>query len=483
MASPEAEDDKEQLPMFRPFLEDEMRYRKTSAAVDISLGDEMPLPKYLQATFPRYLIGRSIRDLDPFYNGKNTFLVISSDWTIHRYSSKKVFWFLGPFHPLRWFCIRVTTHWLFRYLTLLVYLAFAALLGFVFSARYRIAFFGLFFIYFYLEMIIRILARGFLFHPFSYLRSHWNCYDFIANAGLFMFSPFYPLRLMKIIHHFTYTRVTFSWMFRCLTSMKDLLCYGAFLFLFFTFFESAKFGGIFNYGCIQTMGTNPGTVTKFPYSPRGNVLVSNTEQLGDYILCGNHSFARRCPENYTCVEVDGRIPEFGFTHFDNFWASSLSTLRLMSRDYWEELFTKVSAADGPGDVAFFLTVIVYGGYFMINLFVAYLAVGITQLLSILEGKDPKKLSKKDKISMVNAEKLSDGQQDGYKTTPDNGQTDEIEGVQVINEETRFQEIQFLTTDDGGVMALNTDATQTAVPIEATSDDKSKWSYLFSYYSL
>ncbi|KAJ1210038.1 hypothetical protein NDU88_005406 [Pleurodeles waltl] len=71
-----------------------------------------------------------------------------------------------------------------------------------------------------LEMVVKILARGFVFHPFSYLRISWNWLDFVVMllAYLTLAFPFIPglsalraFRALKIIS---------------LIPVKDSLCMG-----------------------------------------------------------------------------------------------------------------------------------------------------------------------------------------------------------------------------------------------------------------
>lgn len=53
-----------------------------------------------------------------------------------------------------------------------------------------------------------------------------------------------------------------------------------------------------------------------------------------------HSTPRRCPEGYTCIKA-GRNPNYGYTSYDTFSWAFLSLFRLMTQDYWENLFQLV----------------------------------------------------------------------------------------------------------------------------------------------
>jgi len=48
-----------------------------------------------------------------------------------------------------------------------------------------------------------------------------------------------------------------------------------------------------------------------------------------------------CPPNYRCVEGGGN-PNYGYTNYDNFGSALLCSFRLMTQDYWENLYQMVS---------------------------------------------------------------------------------------------------------------------------------------------
>lgn len=48
----------------------------------------------------------------------------------------------------------------------------------------------------------------------------------------------------------------------------------------------------------------------------------------------------RCPEGYTCMKA-GRNPNYGYTSFDSFGWAFLALFRLMTQDFWENLYMLV----------------------------------------------------------------------------------------------------------------------------------------------
>lgn len=65
------------------------------------------------------------------------------------------------------------------------------------------------------------------------------------------------------------------------------------------------------------------------------------EEMKNYQLCGNSSGAGPCPENYICLEGFGDNPDNGYTNFDTFGWAFLCAFRLMTQDFWEDLYQAV----------------------------------------------------------------------------------------------------------------------------------------------
>lgn len=52
---------------------------------------------------------------------------------------------------------------------------------------------------------------------------------------------------------------------------------------------------------------------------------------------------RKCPEGYECMKA-GRNPNYGYTSYDTFSWAFLALFRLMTQDYWENLFQLVGTS-------------------------------------------------------------------------------------------------------------------------------------------
>lgn len=52
-------------------------------------------------------------------------------------------------------------------------------------------------------------------------------------------------------------------------------------------------------------------------------------------------WCRQCPEGFSCIKV-GKNPDYGYTSFDSFGWAFLSLFRLMTQDFWENLYQQVN---------------------------------------------------------------------------------------------------------------------------------------------
>lgn len=118
---------------------------------------------------------------------------------------------------------------------------------------------------------------------------------------------------------------------------------------------------------------------------------TNWETIDDNpVLCGNATGAHHCNENYTCFRV-GENPNHGYTSFDNFMWSMLTTFQLITLDYWEDVYNKVLATCGPMSVSFFTIVVFFGSFYLINLMLAVVALSYEEEAEITQEERRKDL--------------------------------------------------------------------------------------------
>ena len=57
-------------------------------------------------------------------------------------------------------------------------------------------------------------------------------------------------------------------------------------------------------------------------------------------VCVSVCVYRNCPEGYMCMKA-GNNPNYGYTSYDSFGWAFLALFRLMTQDFWENLFMLV----------------------------------------------------------------------------------------------------------------------------------------------
>ena len=107
----------------------------------------------------------------------------------------------------------------------------------------------------------------------------------------------------------------------------------------------------------------------------------------DPVLCGNATGAGPCPANHTCLQGFGRNPNYGYTSFDTFGWSFLSAFRLMTQDYWEDIYQKVLRTMGPWHILFFVVIIFLGSFYLVNLILAIVAMSYDELQKKAEEEE------------------------------------------------------------------------------------------------
>ncbi|XP_016092338.1 sodium channel protein type 3 subunit alpha-like [Sinocyclocheilus grahami] len=85
------------------------------------------------------------------------------------------------------------------------------------------------------------------------------------------------------------------------------------------------------------------------------------------------SHCYKCPDGFECMKT-GRNPNYGYTSFDSFGWAFLSLFRLMTQDYWENLYHHTLRSVGKAYMVFFVLVIFLGSFYLVNLILAVVAM-------------------------------------------------------------------------------------------------------------
>ncbi|XP_037703377.1 sodium channel protein type 5 subunit alpha isoform X2 [Choloepus didactylus] len=343
---------------------------------------------------PRELIGEPLEDLDPFYSTQKTFIVLNKGKTIFRFSATNALYVLSPFHPVRRAAVKILVHSLFSMLimcTILTNCVFMAqrdpppwtkYVEYTFTAIYTF------------ESLVKILARGFCLHAFTFLRDPWNWLDFsvivmayvsenIKLGNLSALRTFRVLRALKTISVIPGLKTIVGALIQSVKKLADVMVLTVFCLSVFALIGLQLFMGNLRHKCVRNFtmynGTNGSveadglvwdSLDDYLNDP-GNYLLKNGTT--DVLLCGNSSDAGTCPEGYRCLKA-GQNPDHGYTSFDSFAWAFLALFRLMTQDYWERLYQQTLRSAGKIYMIFFMLVIFLGSFYLVNLILAVVAM-------------------------------------------------------------------------------------------------------------
>ncbi|XP_065325765.1 sodium channel, voltage-gated, type I like, alpha b isoform X1 [Pelmatolapia mariae] len=264
------------------------------------------------------------------------------------------------------------------------------------------------------ESLIKILARGFCVGKFTFLRDPWNWLDFsvilmayiteFVNLGnVSALRTFRVLRALKTISVIPGLKTIVGALIQSVKKLSDVMILTVFCLSVFALIGLQLFMGNLRQKCVRIpLGSN---TTLNNTHESNNTLVENitlvenvtfmeniTKNSFDWIeyindernyyylpgrrdalLCGNGSGAGVCPEGFSCMKA-GRNPDYGYTSFDTFSWAFLSLFRLMTQDYWENLYQQTLRAAGKPYMIFFVLVIFLGSFYLVNLILAVVAM-------------------------------------------------------------------------------------------------------------
>ncbi|KAI2525555.1 SCN3A isoform 2 [Pan troglodytes] len=372
---------------------------------DLEAGKNLP---FIYGDIPPEMVSEPLEDLDPYYINKKTFIVMNKGKAIFRFSATSALYILTPLNPVRKIAIKILVHSLFSMLimcTILTNCVFMTLsnppdwtknVEYTFTGIYTF------------ESLIKILARGFCLEDFTFLRDPWNWLDFsvivmayvtefVSLGNVSALRTFRVLRALKTISVIPGLKTIVGALIQSVKKLSDVMILTVFCLSVFALIGLQLFMGNLRNKCLQwppsdsAFETNTTSYFNGTMDSNGtfvNVTMSTfnwKDYIGDdshfYVLdgqkdpllCGNGSDAGQCPEGYICVKA-GRNPNYGYTSFDTFSWAFLSLFRLMTQDYWENLYQLTLRAAGKTYMIFFVLVIFLGSFYLVNLILAVVAM-------------------------------------------------------------------------------------------------------------
>ncbi|XP_063905113.1 sodium channel protein 60E isoform X3 [Zophobas morio] len=387
----------------------------------LSVEDGSRLPAKFEP-FPQKLYGRPLEEIDNFIYDE-TFCVVSKRFRknyIHRFTATSSFFFFSPFSSIRKACIYLCTNQFFDYLvmaTILLNCVFLAMAETIEEAEY------IFLAIYTAEMIIKSIAKGFILNKYTYLRNPWNWLDFVvitsgyATIGMEVgnlagLRTFRVLRALKTISILPGLKTIINALLHSFKQLAEVMTLTIFCLMVFALFALQVYKGELRNKCVLKMEDhNASYETWFNWtSDPNNWIVRN--ETGEPLLCGNVTGSRHCPSTHTCICV-GENPNHGYTSFDNFLWSMLTTFQLITLDYWENVYNMVLSSCGPISVSFFTVVVFFGSFYLINLMLAVVALSYEEEAEITQEERKKELvdHREDSTfsfdpSVLNVKKLS-----------------------------------------------------------------------------
>ncbi|XP_061691957.1 sodium channel, voltage-gated, type I like, alpha b [Syngnathoides biaculeatus] len=374
---------------------------------DLEAGKSLP---FIYGDIPPGLVSTPLEDLDSYYSNQKTFIVLNRGKAIFRFNATPALYILSPFNPLRRIAIKVLVHSMFSVLIMFTILTNCAFMTLSnppeWAKNVEYTFTGIY----TFESLIKILARGFCVGKFTFLRDPWNWLDFsvilmayvtefVDLGNVSALRTFRVLRALKTISVIPGLKTIVGALIQSVKKLSDVMILTVFCLSVFALIGLQLFMGNLRQKCVRL--PIPGNDTNSSYTGGAdnssqaevNDTFLNSTESGfnwiehisndknyyylpgrrDALLCGNGSGAGLCPEGFICVKA-GLNPDYGYTSFDTFSWAFLSLFRLMTQDYWENLYQQTLRAAGKPYMVFFVLVIFLGSFYLVNLILAVVAM-------------------------------------------------------------------------------------------------------------
>ncbi|KAM3917143.1 sodium channel protein type 2 subunit alpha-like [Leptodactylus fuscus] len=369
---------------------------------DLEAGKGLP---FIYGDIPPGMVSEPMEDLDPYYSNKKTFIVLNRGKAIFRFSATSALYILTPFNPIRRYSIKILVHSLFSMLIMCTILTNCVFMTMSnppdWTKNVEYTFTGIY----TFESLIKILARGFCLEDFTFLRDPWNWLDFsvivmayvtefVDLGNVSALRTFRVLRALKTISVIPGLKTIVGALIQSVKKLSDVMILTVFCLSVFALIGLQLFMGHLRNKCVrwppdyeanitsyfnETAGINGSyiNITLNPFNK--DEYIKNERNYyylpgqRDALLCGNSSDAGQCPKGFVCLKT-GRNPNYGYTSFDTFSWAFLSLFRLMTQDYWENLYQLTLRAAGKTYMIFFVLVIFLGSFYLVNLILAVVAM-------------------------------------------------------------------------------------------------------------
>nr|6JPA_A Chain A, Voltage-dependent L-type calcium channel subunit alpha-1S [Oryctolagus cuniculus] len=243
---------------------------------------------------------------------------------------------------------------------------------------------------FSIEAAMKIIAYGFLFHQDAYLRSGWNVLDFIIvflgvftaileqvnviqsntapmsskGAGLDVkaLRAFRVLRPLRLVSGVPSLQVVLNSIFKAMLPLFHIALLVLFMVIIYAIIGLELFKGKMHKTCYYIGTDIVATVENEKPSP-----------------CARTGSGRPCTINGSECRGGWPGPNHGITHFDNFGFSMLTVYQCITMEGWTDVLYWVNDAIGnEWPWIYFVTLILLGSFFILNLVLGVLSGEFTK---------------------------------------------------------------------------------------------------------
>ncbi|XP_076608525.1 sodium channel protein type 4 subunit alpha B [Chaetodon auriga] len=378
-------------------------------ASDLEAGKPLP---FIYGDPPPELLNTPLEELDPFYQSQKTFIVLSKGNIIYRFNAEPACYVLSPFNPLRIIAIKILIHSLFSMFIMVTILTNCAFMTMSDPPAWSKTVEYVFTFIYTFEATIKVLSRGFCVGHFTFLKDPWNWLDFMVISMAYLtefvdlgnvsvLRTFRVLRALKTITVIPGLKTIVGALIQSVKKLADVMILTVFCLSVFALIGLQLFMGNLRQKCVlipPQLLSNHTSDINLDTGYRGNNTHTNNTGSSDFdfyeyinnpenyyylpdqldaLLCGNSSDAGVCPEGYICLKA-GRNPNYGYTSYDSFGWAFLALFRLMTQDFWENLFHLTLRAAGKTYMIFFVVIIFLGSFYLINLILAVVAMAYAE---------------------------------------------------------------------------------------------------------
>eukprot|EP00759_Apiculatamorpha_spiralis_P035734 PhF_6_TR36315/c0_g1_i1/m.53109/K04857/CACNA1S; voltage-dependent calcium channel L type alpha-1S len=260
---------------------------------------------------------------------------------------------------------------------------------------------------FTVEMVLKVVALGFILHKHAYLRNGWNVLDFVivvvslvALAGpslqsLSTLRLFRVLRPLRSVNNVPQLMHLVTCLFRSLPLVMDNVLLMFFLLIIFAIGGVQLWAGNLQQRCFVEQITNESFLSSMYLNWTNTTLNVSTYRSSfpvlyddDPLLCGGTHQCSISPFASNTYDVECNIHmnvyEDRFLNYDYIWNAMLLTFKVMSLDDWSDDSENAMNSGGAYAALYFVLLTSLGGYFCINLFLAILTKEYTDTVKKIE---------------------------------------------------------------------------------------------------